>query len=229
MILHPNTNMPSIVSGVVVSPGGEPSVGSTVAVLDSTVLEPFTSVKTDDSGRFVLRGPMLMPLRGLSLIARSTDERLQSMLLVPPVDDQNTSNTKVAATHTGLRVELKPVKSIDVVATDATGAKIPDAIVIVQSGFHQLTQRRTDAGGLATVTYPADATLQSVMCYKPDIGFDYRSFESTYLAADRTHPNKLPQQFEGKIEFILDGVSRASVTVLDPNGNPAPGIRVAPG
>ncbi len=224
----PEQHMPSVISGVVVEPGGQPSTGSTVAVLDSTVVEPFTSVTTDDSGRFVLRGPLLMPRRGLSLIARSKDERLQSMLLVPPVDDQDTSNTKVAATHTGLRVELKPVKSIDIVATDATGAKIPDAIVIVQSGFHEVTQRRTDANGLATVTYPADATLQSVICYKPDIGFDYRSFESTYLAADRTHPNKLPQQFEGQIEFILDGVSHASVTVLDPDGNPAAGIRVAP-
>ena len=87
---------------------------------------------------------------------------------------------------------------------------------------------RTDGNGAAKIAYPQGLPMQTIGIVKEAVGCDYRAFETAKPSVDQSHANSLPQGFEGHLDFVLNGVRSASVSILDPNGTPLSGVRFDP-
>ncbi len=116
--------------------------------------------------------------------------------------------------------------AVDVV--DENGQPVADASVFLQAGFKIPDQQQTDPQGRTTIRYAPDLVLRTIGAVKPGVGCDYRAFEKAYLEVDKSHPNKLPQNFQGSVQFVLNGIREVSVKVIGPDGDPLPGIPVKP-
>jgi hypothetical protein len=125
-------------------------------------------------------------------------------------------------------VRISPARETTVKVIDQHGKGVPGADVTVQGVYHRLAYDKSNEQGVIKLKYPAGAPLQTIGAVKAGVGLDYRAFEDPNVSVDKSHPNKLPQDFNGSVELVLNGIREVSVTILTPDGNPLPGVPVRP-
>jgi hypothetical protein len=184
---------------------------------------------TDASGNFTL------PLRKLQIqaVLLAKDEsgsRIGALRYVP-------GKTRPAA-----RIVLHAARAISVRVVDGKGQPIAGAKIGVVLGTQngpvayllslpKFLRERTDGQGQAVLHLPAEAELQCVWTAKAGAGFDYVLYRAPADQRPKKKPN-LPDRAKrapddsSPIEFVLGGVHKLHVHVVNERHRPLPGIRI---
>ena len=123
---------------------------------------------------------------------------------------------------------ISPARETVIKVTDSHGKAISDADVTVQGYHRRLAFGKSDAQGEVKLSYPVGVSLQTVGAVKAGLGLDYRAFEDPSASANKSHPNKLPQDFTGPVELTLNGIREVSIKVFAPDGSPLSGVALRP-
>ena len=207
-------------SGRVVLADGRPAEGARVRSSASDADYPSVSSVADINGNYEL-----------VLTARNSHPpliaELDGELGFAPIVLGNSQQIESAALSLA-DITLKAAKRIEVEVVDQKEMPVSDAVLYVQADHAVIERLQTDSHGKASVAYPEGLSLQTIGAVKQRVGCDYRMFESPYGNVDKSHPSQLPQDFEGAIRLVLDGVREAKVTVIGPDDDPVKGLRLDP-
>jgi len=121
---------------------------------------------------------------------------------------------------------LRPARGIELWVADGDGRPVADATVLSAANYEKLAEGRTDAQGRARIHVPADAPLQHVLAYKPDVGFDYM----LYRLPDepKSDPYRLAPDHAEPIALVLNGTRTVTVRVVGDEDRPLTGVKVYP-
>jgi beta-lactamase regulating signal transducer with metallopeptidase domain len=123
-------------------------------------------------------------------------------------------------TRKRLRIVVKPTRPLTVRVKDAKGAPVAGADVeAVEFGYQ--TRGRTGPDGTATLPVATDALIRWVVAQKAGAGLDYIA---TDPLATPDEPRPLPRE----VVLTLDGAVPLRIKAVDPEGRPAPGVRISP-
>jgi beta-lactamase regulating signal transducer with metallopeptidase domain len=203
-------------TGRVLLPNGQPAVGAIVRSTDE-YRNRSAQATTDVDGRFGIALTVLPRARQHSpLIVRSETGDLFGFVEFPwDIDFAKQSLSRELSDIT-----LKSPKHVKVQVVDEKGVAVDDAAVIVQGGYGVVARSQTNELGEAKLSYPDGVALQTIGAVKAGMGCDYRHFEDTTRVVDKSHPSKLVQGFEGNLKLVLNGIRKASVQVIGPDGQP---------
>ena len=192
------------VVGVVRLPDGAPAAGATVRAFSET---PETSpvAHTDEAGRFELRGVFG---GGCDLHASSADGSLQTVLKTPS-----------AATRDAFAVpvELTLQPAIDHEVDVLSGGKPVSGATIMALAFGLDTnfqvQGVTGQDGKARLRLPADQGFNCLVAWHPVLGVGARGSLRGRLLGKKAELSLLPP-------------APHTIRVVDPDGNPVPGLEL---
>lgn len=208
------------IHGKVVLPSGQPAVAAVVWHPTRVFGRDVVQAKTDAEGRYSL---LITPGSRNLLLVESSDGSLAGFAQLPGPPPEGDVKTQPVDD-----VALKAWKQIEVQAVDNVNQPVNGASVILQSNYSIVQRAATDATGNATVKFPDGLPLQAIGAVKAEFGCDYRLFEARDFAYDPESTSPLPANFSGRLQLVLNGVQKATVTVLDPSGNPLEGVALDP-
>ncbi len=209
-VAAPEGGAPNVkrVEGIVVDERGQAVAGATVRALFGR--PPESSAVSGADGRFTLRDSLG---RAGGFIAETAGGTDFGVVRYP-----------AAREFRGLglvRVVVKPGRPLKVQVNDAGGAPIPDAVVEANTRLLFSVHAKTDAEGSATLRVPADQSLNWVVAFKSGRGFDFFADESQRPAGENTLvPNE--------VALVLDGARTVRIKAVDSQGDPVPGVVIAP-
>lgn len=206
---------PARVTGVVVDQNDEPVAGVTVRARDWNF---DAHTQTDAEGQFEFDVPPAQRSR-LMFMATDDDENLVAFHQPAPSSESQPPTEPV-------RLVLEPARAVELIAVDADGAAVSEALAVVSSNYFPIASAETDAAGKAVLRVPREATLMHVYVMKPDVGFDYFLYRRPDAPA--TDPYQLPPDHAEPLRFTLNGTVTAKVRVVDKNGQPLAGVTVYP-
>ena len=125
-------------------------------------------------------------------------------------------------------IELVPTKTIKLKVTDAKKHPIKGARCLVECNVWLGYFAESNDEGSATFRLPENERIASVAAWMNDKGFDFRRYA---LSRDRlADANAKPPEFPmtGEETLVLDGVTPLTIRVVDDQGQPIPGVEVAP-
>ncbi len=125
-----------------------------------------------------------------------------------------------------VNIVLKPAREFAVNVRDKSGTGVAGAWVGAASEFQSVAHVITNADGTGRLLIPADAPLMHVFAMKDGVGFDYHLFWRK--DERRTDPYRLEPDFMGPLSFILNGAKSVTLTIVDDDGNPLPGVKLDP-
>ena len=204
------------VNGVVVDRDGKPVAGALVRALSPA--NDNQIAQSDSQGRFQL-GVNRAAVDGLSFVARTADGRQQAF-------SRFAGGVAPGMPLPSLRLTMRPARSIEIVVLDREGKPVPDAVVGVVAEYMGLDRGRTDPQGKVTLRVPVEAPLKNIYALKSGVGLDYLSLPD----AERATTGDLPQPLDlSRPQFLkLDGARTVKIKLIDPEGRPIQGVRVAP-
>ncbi len=200
----------AIVTGVVVSETGEPVSG--IRIYETGHYHQETV--TDKEGNFIF------PLPGAStiykgFIASNDDKSLMSFWLME--DNDPAALTAKAV----VRFTLSPSQQVTATVLDLSDQPVVGATVGAISQYKVMDVAETGPEGTAVLHIPAAAKVSHLFAQKAGLGLDY-------YECYRTKPWKDLTPLPDKVDLRLDGAAVVKLRVLDPNGEPLPGIEIAP-
>jgi hypothetical protein len=198
--------------GVVVDEAGAPVPHATV-----TFYAPFfkKSVTTAADGRFSIAGESV---GGFLLIARNAAGDRQAFRPWKRADGDGSHLPPV-------RLVLTKPRDLDIRVTDQSARPLSGATVGAVVNSFVVAEGKTDSAGKAILRIPEGLHLQEVFALKEAFGFD-----SVYLggASRRVMSQAAAKSGDKPSELRLTPASTVRVHVVDPNGKPIAGMRVAP-
>jgi len=124
------------------------------------------------------------------------------------------------------RLVLKPAREFAVTVNDEKGKPVGGAWVLARASFTRVGEATSDAAGKAVLRAPADAPVTDVLATKADVGSDYALFWRK--DEPKTDPYRLARDYAGPLGFVLNGVAKVSVRVVDEQQRPIAGVTVNP-
>jgi hypothetical protein len=217
------------VHGTVVDEKGMPVPH--VKVITSAIREsdPDPTDMTDVAGHFTLRLSTLQ-MQAALLARDESGSRIGSLRYLP-------GKTRPAA-----RIVLHPARTIPVSVVDGKGRPIAGAkvgvVFVTRDGpvaylmaLAKFLRERTDSQGQAVLHLPADGPLECVWTVKAGAGFDYVLYRTPADQGPKKRrklpdPAKRAPDGSRPIEFVLSGVHKLRVHVVNERHRPLPGIRI---
>ena len=210
--------------GKVVDASGGPVEGACASIEVRTPFGPkLLQTWTNASGVYSLDLP-LQDYHDLILIV-AADGRSQGFANFDMFEEENKYADKKRYV---LETTITPARETVVKVTDSHGMPVPDADVTVQGQYRRLAFGKSNAQGEVKLSYPVGVPLQTIGAVKAGHGLDYRAFEAPSDSANKSHPNKLSQDFTGPVELSLNGIREVSIKVLAPDGSPLSGVVLRP-
>ncbi len=191
---------------------------------------PDLTALTDAAGNFTLRLPSWR-LEFLLLARDREDGRLGFLHYVP-------SKSSPAP---DARIVLHTARPISVTVVDGKERPVADAKVgvafqfrpgrtaIISGAAQKLARQMTDAAGKAVLRVPADMPLACVFAVKVGAGFDYILYRKQNEKPKPTDSEKRAPDDSRPIKFVLGGVHKMRVHLVDERRRPLPGVRVQAG
>ncbi|HEX4071793.1 MAG TPA: carboxypeptidase-like regulatory domain-containing protein [Planctomycetaceae bacterium] len=215
--------------GTVVDESGAPVPKAKVVTSAGRHPDVNLAAVTDAAGNFTL--PLsTWQIQAILVAKDETGSRIGSLKYVP-------GKTRPAA-----RIVLHAARTIPVSVVDGTGRSIAGAKVgvifaprngdvIYDKTRQDLLRERTDARGQAVLRLPADAHLECVWTVKAGAGFDYVLYRTPLVQRRLTKrlppdPAKRAAEDSRAIKFVLGGVHKMRVHLVDDRRRPLPGVRV---
>ena len=184
---------------------------------------------TDAAGNFTLRLPSWQ-VYALLLAKEEAGGRIGVLQYVP------------GKARPPARIVLRTARAVAVTVVDAkerpiSGAKVGVAfesrngLIVVDYARQKLTRALTDAKGQAVLRVPSDMPLACVWTVKAGAGFDY----ILYRTRNDRRQNQKQQQADSErrapddrrpIKFVLGGVHKMRVHLVDERRRPLAGVRV---
>jgi outer membrane protein assembly factor BamB/beta-lactamase regulating signal transducer with metallopeptidase domain len=162
-------------------------------------------------------------MRYVNVRATTLDGALQTFRqLYDPKGDGHITDDEARDVRLGLR----PAREFPVTVVDGQQQPVADAWVAFSAFYMKAGEAKTDAQGKAILRVPADAPSMNAMATKPGVGLVDVSFWRPEQA--RTDPYRLPPEYAGPLNFVLDGAKTVTVKVLDEADQPLPNVRVRP-
>jgi len=124
------------------------------------------------------------------------------------------------------RLVLKAAREFAVTVNDEKGEPVGGAWVLARASFRRVGEATSDAAGKAVLQVPADAPVTDVLATKADVGSDYVLFWRK--DEPKTDPYRLARDYAGPLGFVLNGVAKVSVRVVDEQQRPIAGVTVTP-
>jgi beta-lactamase regulating signal transducer with metallopeptidase domain len=122
-----------------------------------------------------------------------------------------------------VRLVVKPARTVTVRVKDAARAPVPGASVEAFDYGYEF-HATTSPDGVAALRVPTDARIRGVIGLKSGSGFDY--FEN-YRSTPPNPQFEFPQ-LPAEITLTLDGAVNVKIKVVGPDGQPMPGVVIAP-
>ncbi|MCY2951430.1 MAG: M56 family metallopeptidase [Planctomycetota bacterium] len=124
------------------------------------------------------------------------------------------------------RLVMKPAREFAVTVNDEKGQPVGGAWVLARASFTRVGEATSDTAGKAVLRVPADAPVTDVLATKADVGSDYVLFWRK--DEPKTDPYRLARDYAGPLGFVLNGVAKVSVRVVDEQQRPIAGVTVNP-
>jgi hypothetical protein len=216
------------VRGTVVDEEGAPVPNVKLATAESLWRKPDVAALSDAAGKFTLN--LRSRTFPVSLVAG--DARGERMAYLPFFLFRQVWERP-------MRLVLRKARAIPVTVVDGKGRPVAGAKV--SADFHdlmprlapqQIIQQLTDAEGKALLHLPSDMPLTSVFALKAGAGFDYVNYRHEIPGLIRNRPPRRidPDQRaadDGRpIKFVLSGVHKVRVHLVDDRRRALPGVRV---
>jgi beta-lactamase regulating signal transducer with metallopeptidase domain len=203
--------------GKVTDESGKPMADIALTIL--TGPHPAAKLRSGADGSFEFSRDSL-PFNYDIVLASSADGKLLAFAPAAQAEDE-----RGKPSHE-VKVVLKPAREFGVSVHDKTGAGVAGAWVGACSAYKTVAHVITDAEGNGTLLVPADAPLMHVIAMKDGVGFDYHLFWRK--DERRTDPYRLEPDFKGPFSFTLNGVKPVTVSIVDDDGKPLPGVKIDP-
>lgn len=213
------------IQGLVVDKSGVPVANVDVMLLGPGKPQNQFDAHTDSGGKFVLHLPAPRPSY---LLAAKEDSRGRFGFLqfVP----------KNPSPQSLMRITLREVRVIPISVVDAKGRPVADAKIgpVFRFDGHrqsagevsaaqQLSVQQTDVAGKAELRVPTDLSLGSIFAVKGAAGFDYVLYRDP---REPTASAKPAPDDSRPLRFVLGGVHRFRVHLVDEHRRPLPNVRV---
>jgi beta-lactamase regulating signal transducer with metallopeptidase domain len=201
------------VAGRIVDEQDRPVAGAKVEIFAHRT-RPSTLSTAD--GRFALRAPKEKIL-GITMRATAANFVQQAFYQLEDVE-------KLPA---DLRLVMRPGRKVEVHVKDDRDRPVAGASVAAMVFWYTtMAEGKTDAAGSAILSVPADASLQYVYAFKPDVGLDYFVYRRKNEPAG--NPYVLGPDHRAPHALVLNGTRTVTVRVLDHRGGLLPGVPVDP-
>lgn len=200
----------ALITGIVVDEQGAPVPN--VRVYDDSLTHG--EVRTKKDGRF--RFPLETGSLAYVTLLASTDDSVLMGMWKRRDDDPEVLKAELEA-----RIVVSPSRQIFVHVEDASGRPVQDAITGAVLNHDVVGLGRTSKDGSSMVRFPSSAKVTQVFAVKSGEGLDY--YES-YLTGPWKDPMPVPDQ----IDLVLDGAPTVQAKVVNPEGEPIPGVSMIP-
>ena len=225
---NPRTPIQQTIQGTVVDAQNQPVAGARVFIESRDWFEsdlPNLETTTDAQGRFKLTDD-LWHIQGQTLQTRDSQNRMAQLSLPGP----SLRDPKRLELN-DLCLQLTPPKRIELEVVDAKGKPVPAALTGIMDFVKNWGTGKTDSAGKITFQIPPDVDLKYVAALRDGYGADYFVYTTQREANSppefRPDP-KIPKFPDNPVRLTLAGAQPLKVKLVSAEGQPLPGIKIAP-
>lgn len=211
------------VSGSVVNDRDEPVSGAVVRVFRAGGPTSDTLVVSDASGNFSLAfefDPAELRLSRVGLVATDAAGDQLGYYRFDRQDERNVIDS--------VAIQLAPPKTIRAQVVDGKGETIVDANLAFHLGSPFVHAVTIDPNsGIGSLRVPSSERVESVIAWKEDVGFDFRSYvlskedQADMISSEPEFPLDQPERLE------LTGATPARFKTVDELGQPVENVRLS--
>lgn len=221
-----------IIEGTVVDSQGTPAAG--VQIFVPRIMARGSLDVSDSKGQFKLqldRNELWLDRMGdsirVAIVGIAHDDSLQAYVRL---DDVPSSKRR----FTGVRLELKPARTVSVHVLNSAKQAVADARVVgLISHTDQLFSGLSDESGRLVAKVPADVKISTIYARKSGVGLNYNN-----LWVDRSFPRDKEQTDDQKkvkvknidqsVALVLSPFRTVRVLAVDENEKPIAGLPIHP-
>lgn len=212
------------VSGSVIDDRGEPVSGAMVRVFRAGGSTNDTPVVSDSNGNFSLAfefDPAELRLSRVGLVATDAAGDQLGYYRFDRQDERTVIDS--------IAIQLAPSKTIRAQVVDGEGETIVDANLAFHLGSPFVHSVPIDSNtGIGSLSVPSSERVESVIAWKEDVGFDFRSYvpskeeQVDMISSVPEFPLDQPERLE------LTGATPARFKTVDELGQPVENVRLSP-
>lgn len=212
------------VSGSVMDDRGEPVSGAVVRVFRAGGSTNDTPAVSDSNGNFSLTFDVKPGEAGLRKVGLVASDAAGVRLGYYRFDRHDESDV-----IDSVAIQLAPTKTIRAQVVDGEGKIVVDANLAFHLGSPFVHAVPIDPNtGIGSLSVPSSERVESVIAWKEDVGFDFRSYvlskeeQADMLSSAPEFPLDQPERLE------LTGATPARFKAVDAFGQPVENVRLSP-